>query len=233
MGECSMVNGSPPACSRTIVLCGPSGNGKSATGNTILGDKCFMSMISSSVVTTFCHFQATVLEDGQLLNVIDTLPGLGLLFGSDFFGKEIVNMVRNGIHAVILVLSVSNRFREEEEAAFRGVQSLFGPKIIDYLIIAFTGGDQLEDTATLDDYLGPNCPRPLKEMLALCDNRMVLFDNHTQDEVKRVRQVAQLMTLVDRVLVQNDLEPYTESEDLYFIEMQQVRVFYVLFIEIS
>ncbi|CAN1324174.1 Immune-associated nucleotide-binding protein 4 [Linum perenne] len=71
-------------------------------------------------------------------------------------------MVRNGIHAVILVLSVSNRFREEEEAAFRGVQSLFGPKIIDYLIIAFTGGDQLEDTATLDDYLGPNCPRPLK-----------------------------------------------------------------------
>lgn len=72
-------------------------------------------------------------------------------------------MAKDGIHAVLVVFSVRTRFSQEEEAALRSLQTLFGSKIFDYMIVVFTGGDELEDNdETLDDYLGRECPQPLK-----------------------------------------------------------------------
>lgn len=86
--------------------------------------------------------------------------------GIDFVGKEIVkciDMAKDGIHAVLVVFSVRTRFSEEEEAALRSLRTLFGSKIINYMIVVFTGGDELEDNEeTLEDYLGRECPQPLK-----------------------------------------------------------------------
>ena len=85
---------------------------------------------------------------------------------SDFVGKEIVkciNLAKDGIHAVLVVFSVRTRFSQEEQAALRSLQTLFGSKIINYMIVVFTGGDELEENdETLEDYLGRECPEPLK-----------------------------------------------------------------------
>lgn len=84
----------------------------------------------------------------------------------EFVGKEIVrciNMAKDGIHAILVVLSVRTRFSREEEAAIKSLQKFFGSKISNYMIVVFTGGDDLEENEeTLDDYLGRNCPEPLK-----------------------------------------------------------------------
>lgn len=84
---------------------------------------------------------------------------------TEFIGKEIVkciNMAREGIHGVLVVLSVRNRFSIEEEAAISSLRTLFGSKINDYMIVVFTGGDELEENEqTLEDFL-EDCPVPLK-----------------------------------------------------------------------
>ena len=72
-------------------------------------------------------------------------------------------MAKDGIHAIVLVFSIRTRFSEDEQATFLTLQALFGHKIVDYMIVVFTGGDELEETEeTLDDYLGSNCPQSLQ-----------------------------------------------------------------------
>jgi len=128
-------------------------------------------------------------------------------------------MAKDGIHAVLIVFSVRTRFSKEEEAALHSLQTLFGKKINDYMIVVFTGGDELEDNdETLEDYLGRDCPEPLKEILFMCDNRRVLFDNKAKDEAKKAEQLQQLLSLVNAVMAQNGGQPFTDE---LFTELQK------------
>lgn len=209
----------------TMVLVGRTGNGKSATGNSILGKKMFNSKLSSSAVTNTCELKSTTRPDDRCIRVVDT-PGLfDPTMPAEFVMKEIMkclDLAKDGVHALLLVLSVRNRFTPEEMAAVEYLQTIFGEKVVNYMILIFTGGDELDDDETpLDEYLNEGAPDFLRNFIKKCGNRKVLFDNKTRDPAKKEAQLSELLTMTDDMVAANGGSPY--SDDL-FKEAQELAI---------
>jgi GTP-binding protein EngB required for normal cell division len=158
---------------RNIVLVGRTGNGKSSTGNSLLGEKMFLAKRQAAGVTLRCEMRTAAIQDGSIINVIDTPVS------ADFLSREItkcLDMAEEGLHAVLFVLSARTRISQEDESTINALQVIFGSKMFDYMIVVFTGGDELkEDNSTLEEYLSEGCPEFLKFSECVTAERLCLI----------------------------------------------------------
>ncbi|WVZ75036.1 hypothetical protein U9M48_023132 [Paspalum notatum var. saurae] len=201
-----------PSADITLVLVGKLGYGKSATGNSILGREAFLSEYSHASVTNTCQMGSTTLKDGRTINVIDT-PGLfDVNITTEDAGKEIVkcmNMAKDGIHAVLMVFSAINRFSHEDASTIETIKGFFGEKIVDHMILVFTYGDMVGESKLKS--MQKKAPESFQKVVELCQNRVVLFDNMTDDRRLKAQQLDKLLDVVDSVTAKNGGKPFSDQ----------------------
>jgi predicted GTPase len=111
-----------------LVILGKTGNGKSATANSLVGSKVFKSSANSAFVTENCEaieFEAF----GKKVLLVDT-PGIGdLIREQDFILNELKTVMEYaypGPHAFLIILSCQHRFTRDEKESIELISSFFG-----------------------------------------------------------------------------------------------------------